>query len=215
MSFSANRKKLRKLTDTGPGKADFATLIQANPSLVVARNPDYAVEELFDYITCEDSLFRFKVPLSNDFDIARDAAECCLHNSGYPNPPRSLIQTWVEHSLKCMQSVTLVYLRDVLQVAIVVANQDRPSEHEVFNACEKNPDVRLRTIGSILNEVYGKRCLVTHRGKAPDGKLALVRMGNRETLKTFTYCRKHLSSCCEILLTRYKKGFPTHDLSEK
>jgi len=208
MSFSKNRMRQKRIRDAGPTKADLKGLIEKveNP---IPANPDFAVENMFDYIAQTPSSFRFKKPLGNDFETASESALSSLHNSEEPHPKPFLIKNWMEESLKCLQVICLVCVRDLKKKEIKVSKDVQLSERLVFRECQKLDNIPLQETGSILEEVYTERNNFTHRQKPDiDGKLKIQKIGTKEKIRKFKKNRQLLSRCCEVFLEEFKTEFP-------
>ena len=208
MSFSKNRMRQKRIRDAGPTKADIKGLIQ-KVEKTIPTNPDSAVEDMFDYIAKTSSNFRFKNPLGNDFETASESALSCLHNCDEPHPKPFLIKNWIEDSLRCLQVICLVCVRDLRKKEIKVTTEGQLSERLVFRECQKLDDVLLQKTGSILEEVYTERNNFTHRQKPDiDGKLKIQKIGTKEKIRKFNKNRQLLSQCCEVFLNEFKAKFP-------
>ena len=208
MSFSKNRMRQKRIRDAGPTKADIKGLIQ-KVEKTIPTNPDTAVEDMFNYIAEIPSNFRFKNPLGNDFETASESALSSLHNSDEPHPKPFLIKNWIEDSLRCLQVICLVCVRDLKQKEIKVSRDSQLSERLVFKECQKLDEIPLQETGSILEEVYTERNNFTHRQKPDvDGKLKIQKIGTKEKIRKFNKNRKLLSQCCEVFLKEFKAKFP-------
>ena len=214
MSFSKNRNRQKRIKDSGPTIADINGLTEKIDEHVFI-NPDFAVEEMFDYIARTSSNFRFKKPLGSDFETASESALSCLHNSNEPHPKPFLIKNWIEDALRCLQVICLVCLRDLKHKEIKVSKVSQLSERLVFKECQKLDEIPLQETGSILEEVYSERNNFTHRQKPDvDGKLKIQKIGNKEKIKKFNKNRALLSRCCEVFLSEFKSKFPQFNVSD-
>lgn len=207
MSFKDQRRK--KVQDASFTRDEFSLLRDALEAKL-EKNPDHAVEDLFDYITKNESLFRFKKPLGKDFNYAKNNAETSLWNTALkPVPPKLGVSPFVQYSLKCLEAVCLVYLRDILKSELSKTINKNVKEKEIFESFKFLDDAELKDTGIKLCHVYQIRNKLIHGiNRDSNNSLRLRQLSTDEILEYFRTSISMLSSACKVLLSKYKDHFP-------
>lgn len=207
MSYSDQREKYADLGQTnGISKLELAFLKQES---TISINEDHAVELLVDELRRVLSKFRFKEPLGDAFEAARDAALNCLENR---NPLPRRVKHWVSDCLKCTDCILLVYIRDVLKQAIPIAEEKKwAQERDVYNAYLALKDPNLRKVGAIHGRIYGVRSRMDHVQIVNEkGRRCIQRVSNKELNEKYNVVCKDFKESLDIIVDRYREAYPQH-----
>lgn len=207
MSFKDQRRK--KVQDASFTRDEFSLLRDALDAKL-EKNPDHAVEDLFDYITKSESLFRFKKSLGRDFEHAKSHANTSLLvTNKQALPPKEGVTPFVLHSLLCLQAVCLVYFRDVLNAEFSKSKQRYVNDKEIFECFKDLEEDDLKHVGILLCDVYTTRNKLLHRAvRGPDNSFRLKPLGTKEVMRKFESSRRRLADSCKVLLSKYRIHFP-------
>ena len=207
MSYSDEREKYSGLGQTGGILKLELAFLKQKPTISI--NEDHAVELLVDDLRRVLSNFRFKEPLSDEFETARDAALNCLENH---NPLPRKVKHWVNDCLKCTDCILLVYIRDVLGQAIPIAIDKKwAHERDVYNGYLALQDADLRKVGAIHSRIYSLRSNLDHVQIVNEGGHRSIRkVSNKELSGKYNLIRRDIKDSLDIIITLYRKAFPQH-----
>jgi hypothetical protein len=205
MSFSSDKAKYENLGPAaGLTSLERDHIVAPTPTI----NPDHAVELLVDEIRTQLCQFRFKQPLGQDFETARDHAINCLETNEIM---ARKIHHWISDCIKCMDVILLVYMRDVLNTPIPKTKQ-HAKERDVYDCYEQHQDGDLVTVGGRMNAVYQKRSDPFEHSQVvtKNGRREIKRTTNKQKIEAYGLVRDFVRDSLDIMVPRYRAAFPAH-----
>lgn len=206
MSFSDNKKKCFKLGNAaGFSRLEKAFLTTSEKPVI---NNDYAVEIFVDSIRTIFCNFRFKKPLKNMFEVARDHALNCIEMGHYPSHTKYL--HWINDCLKCTDCILFIYMRDVANHKIT-GGLKGPKERDLYSAYQNRQESDLKRVGINHHRAYTFRNGFTHHKIVTiNGKQEIRPMSKNNKIIKYNKFRELIKGSLDIMVSRFRKAFPTY-----
>ena len=178
------------------------------------RDEDEVIEELIDWITHNQCMFHFKVPLGEDFyqakDYALNALDCLTRNNydGTYNIKSRKIREWIRNVLKCLDRLLVIYLYDIIEKDIDGKYYNHLKERHIYSTFE-NLEGDLKIIGEKCGYIYTTRSNLEHDLKEldEDGRIVFKKRSSKILRRAYDFVNAQYIDIFNILVPLYKEHY--------